>query len=87
MALALSVNALALQAPIVSRTTTIDTLSPMPFDPQVGDVVKFYNEFAGDGGTTYTATIVSIDERDDGEMIYSVDYYEHVDEFNHTETL
>ena len=33
-------------------TTTMD-LTNADFDPQVEDVVKFYNEFAGYGGTTY----------------------------------
>ena len=52
-------------------------------DPQVGEVVKFFNEYAGDGGTTYTATIKSIVAQDDGTMKYEIEY---VDETTHPVT-
>ena len=67
----------------VTMVTTIDFLSPMPFNPQVADVVKFHIEFAGDGGTKYTATIMNILEEDDGTKKYTIEY---VDETTHTVT-
>ena len=51
-------------------------------DPQVGEIVKFFNEFVGEGGTTYTATIMSIYE-EDGKMMYEIEY---VDESTHAVT-
>ena len=44
------------------------------FDPETGDVVKFFNAFAGDGGTTYTATIMGMEANAEGKMEYSIKY-------------
>ena len=44
------------------------------FEPETGDVVKFFNAFAGVGGTTYTATIMSMEANDEGKMEYSIKY-------------
>ena len=67
---------------MVTRSTTIDTLSPMPFDPQLADVVKFHY-----GGTTYTATIMHIEEDVDTFFVpstYGKKYkIEYVDESTH----
>ena len=59
---------------LVTRSVTIETLSPITsFDPQVADVVRYFNQYQGDGGTTYTATIMLIEEID-GVMKYNVEY-------------
>ena len=53
------------------------------FDPQKGDIVKFFNAFMGDGGTTYTATIKSMEANIEGKMVYNIEY---VDESTHAVT-
>ena len=52
-------------------------------DAQVGEVVKFFNEFQGEGGTTYSATILSIKDGDNGKKMYEIEY---VDESTHSVT-
>lgn len=60
-------------------TTTMD-ITYADVAPQVGDVVKFFNESQGPDGTSYTATIMSIEDADDGTMKYQIEY---VDESTH----
>ena len=55
------------------------------FEPETGDVVKFFNAFAGVGGTTYTATIKSMEANIEGKMVYRIEYFEG-DETTHAVT-
>ena len=58
----------------VRRLAEAEIVADGDFNPGKGDVVKYFNEHAGDKGTTYTATIKSLSTNAEGKVTYNIEY-------------